>query len=305
MPDGVEHVRRRHRGVLRRARARDVLRQQRQLPQPRRQARRADPRDDPPRHAAQADGHGPRADRRASAGLGGLLRRCRRWDYSVSANAFTSLQLRARVPDALHDARDRLPAQRRARDRDRRATCARCARSWGSAGARPPCSTRRRTASTATTRRRRSTSRAFADALGPDHVVHGPAALLPRRHPLLRELHDAGRIRDVASHPSIEELCLAADLLVTDYSSIMFDYAVLDRPIVIHAPDWEVYRAQPRHVLRPDDRGPGPRRPHRRRADRAASGAASGGPRPAFRERFCSLEDGGARERVDRRRCSR
>ena len=49
---------------------------------------------------------------------------------------------------------------------------------------------------------------------------------------------------DVAAHPSVEELCLAADVLVTDYSSIMFDYAVLDRPIVIHAPDWEAYRAK-------------------------------------------------------------
>ena len=29
---------------------------------------------------------------------------------------------------------------------------------------------------------------------------------------------------------------------MTDYSSLMFDYAVLDRPIVIHAPDWERYR---------------------------------------------------------------
>ena len=56
------------------------------------------------------------------------------------------------------------------------------------------------------------------------------------------------------AHPSVEELCLAADVLVTDYSSIMFDYAVLDRPIVIHAPDWEVYRDAPRHLLRPDGR---------------------------------------------------
>ena len=35
---------------------------------------------------------------------------------------------------------------------------------------------------------------------------------------------------------------MAADVLVTDYSSIMFDYAVLDRPIVLHIPDWEEYR---------------------------------------------------------------
>ena len=42
--------------------------------------------------------------------------------------------------------------------------------------------------------------------------------------------------------PSVEELYLAADVLVTDYSSVMFDYAVLDRPIVVYAPDWEAYR---------------------------------------------------------------
>ena len=83
----------------------------------------------------------------------------------------------------------------------------------------------------------------LADALGPDHVVLARLHYFYDADPHLRELHRSGRIRDVASHPSIEELCLAADVLVTDYSSIMFDYAVLDRPIVIHAPDWEVYRA--------------------------------------------------------------
>ena len=40
----------------------------------------------------------------------------------------------------------------------------------------------------------------------------------------------------------MEDLYLAADVLVTDYSSAMFDYAVLDRPIVVYAPDWEAYR---------------------------------------------------------------
>ncbi|GAA3100099.1 bifunctional glycosyltransferase family 2 protein/CDP-glycerol:glycerophosphate glycerophosphotransferase [Streptomyces goshikiensis] len=51
------------------------------------------------------------------------------------------------------------------------------------------------------------------------------------------------RLVDVSSHPSVEELCLASDALVTDYSSLMFDYASLDRPIVIHAEDWEAYEA--------------------------------------------------------------
>ncbi|HLL33802.1 MAG TPA: CDP-glycerol glycerophosphotransferase family protein, partial [Streptomyces sp.] len=47
----------------------------------------------------------------------------------------------------------------------------------------------------------------------------------------------SGRIIDVTSHRSSEDVCLAADALVTDYSSIMFDYANLDRPIVVYADD--------------------------------------------------------------------
>jgi CDP-glycerol glycerophosphotransferase len=124
--------------------------------------------------------------------------------------------------------------------------------------------------------------------------------------PLLRKLHRAGRLRDVASHPSVEELCLAADALVTDYSSLMFDYAVLDRPIVIHAPDWEAYRtlrgtyfdllAEPPGVVT---------RSESEVVEALRSGAAAGAEarrdRAAFRARFCALEDGHAAERVVRR----
>jgi CDP-glycerol glycerophosphotransferase len=39
------------------------------------------------------------------------------------------------------------------------------------------------------------------------------------------------------------ELLLAADLLITDYSPAMVDFAVLDRPIVLFAPDWPAWRA--------------------------------------------------------------
>jgi CDP-glycerol glycerophosphotransferase len=50
------------------------------------------------------------------------------------------------------------------------------------------------------------------------------------------------RVLDVSQHPDVEALYLASDLLITDYSSMMFDYAYLDRPIVIFAPDWDTYR---------------------------------------------------------------
>jgi CDP-glycerol glycerophosphotransferase len=146
----------------------------------------------------------------------------------------------------------------------------------------------------------------LADALGPGHVVLARLHYFYAADPLLRELHRAGRIRDVATYPSIEELCLAADVLVTDYSSIMFDYAVLDRPIVIHAPDWELYRTMrgtyfdlmeepPGVIARTDDELIEALR------SRSAWSEDAARLRAAFRARFCSLDDGGAAERVVRR----
>jgi CDP-glycerol glycerophosphotransferase len=110
----------------------------------------------------------------------------------------------------------------------------------------------------------------------------------------------------VSAQPSVETLYLAADVLITDYSSAMFDYAVLDRPIVIHAPDWELYRelrgtyfdlmAEPPGVVTTTEA---------ELIDALRSGAAWGEEarslRSAFRARFCSLDDGHAAERVVRR----
>jgi CDP-glycerol glycerophosphotransferase len=140
----------------------------------------------------------------------------------------------------------------------------------------------------------------LADALGPDHVVLARLHYFYDADPLVRELHDAGRLLDVASHPSVEELCLAADVLLTDYSSIMFDYAVLDRPIAIHAPDWEEYRAR-RGVY--FDLLAAPPGAVARTQEEVVEALADRGDaeRAAFRERFCALDDGGAAERVVRR----
>ncbi|MET7456208.1 bifunctional glycosyltransferase family 2 protein/CDP-glycerol:glycerophosphate glycerophosphotransferase [Streptomyces sp. NPDC005574] len=115
-----------------------------------------------------------------------------------------------------------------------------------------------------------------------------------------------GRLIDVTGHPSVESLCLASDALVTDYSSIMFDYANLDRPIVIHADDWEAYEAArgtyfdlrsfpPGVVARSEDELIGVF------ADGHWRGSRSTQLRAAFRERFCPHDDGRAAERVVRR----
>ncbi|MDX3096107.1 CDP-glycerol glycerophosphotransferase family protein [Streptomyces sp. ME01-24h] len=115
---------------------------------------------------------------------------------------------------------------------------------------------------------------------------------------------------DVSAHTPLEELCLASDALLTDYSSLMFDYAALDRPIVVHAADWEVYRAA-RGVYfdlvsgRPGDTPGVVVRDEAEIAGAFRSGAwSSPGAaelRAAFRARFCPWDDGRAAERVVRR----
>ncbi|MBT2467479.1 bifunctional glycosyltransferase family 2 protein/CDP-glycerol:glycerophosphate glycerophosphotransferase [Streptomyces sp. ISL-66] len=51
----------------------------------------------------------------------------------------------------------------------------------------------------------------------------------------------AGRVIDVSKHHDITPLLALADGLITDYSSVMFDYALLDRPMLFFAYDYEQY----------------------------------------------------------------
>lgn len=67
-----------------------------------------------------------------------------------------------------------------------------------------------------------------------------------------------GFVVNVASWPNINELYIAADALVTDYSSVMFDYAILRRPIVLFVPDIEKYANNIRGFYFDLDEIPGP-----------------------------------------------
>ncbi|MFF9024298.1 bifunctional glycosyltransferase/CDP-glycerol:glycerophosphate glycerophosphotransferase [Streptomyces eurythermus] len=51
----------------------------------------------------------------------------------------------------------------------------------------------------------------------------------------------AGRVVNVSGEPDITPILLLADALITDYSSVMFDYALLQRPMVFFTYDWEEY----------------------------------------------------------------
>ncbi|MGW5335531.1 CDP-glycerol glycerophosphotransferase family protein [Streptomyces bauhiniae] len=148
----------------------------------------------------------------------------------------------------------------------------------------------------------------LADRLGEDtvllvraHYFYGGGAASP-----LTGLRRTGRIIDVSAYDPVEELCLAADVLVTDYSSIMFDYANLDRPIVVHADDWETYRTTRGVYFDLMAEAPGRvARTQEELTEILTSGAwrdeTATKARTAFRRRFCEFDDGRAAERVVRR----
>ena len=49
---------------------------------------------------------------------------------------------------------------------------------------------------------------------------------------------------DVSDYPAVNDLMIAADILITDYSSIAFDYSILCRPIFCYAYDYDSYLAE-------------------------------------------------------------
>ena len=54
--------------------------------------------------------------------------------------------------------------------------------------------------------------------------------------------YDGDRLVDATAYPDMQELLCAAGLLITDYSSSMFDYALTGKPIVQFATDIEAYQ---------------------------------------------------------------
>ncbi|MET7859955.1 CDP-glycerol glycerophosphotransferase family protein [Streptomyces sp. NPDC005318] len=233
-----------------------------------------------------------------------LLQRVDRWDWSVSANPHSTEVWSRAYPSAARTLETGYPRN----DVLTTATAGRIAEIRAGLGIRPGL----RSVLYAPTHRDYEalfTSRIdlerLADALGPDTVI------MVRAHYFYEGagLPDRPTILDVCDHPRIEELFLAADALVTDYSSVMFDYAALDRPILVHAPDWETYRTV-RGVCfdllsgKPGDT-PGAVSTSTDELARIFLDGSWNSPenealRAAFRARFCPYDDGRAAERVVR-----
>jgi CDP-glycerol glycerophosphotransferase len=228
-----------------------------------------------------------------------LMKRVARWDYSISANEFTSEIWERVYPSGTYES---LETGYPRNDELARATDADTKRVRDALGIDPD---QRVLLYTPT---HREYTKEYVPLLNPVEVAEalGPGwTVLMRSHYFYRGV-EAGshpRVLDVAEHPSIEELSIASDLLVTDYSSLMFDYAVLDRPVVIYAPDWDDYRTQRGVYFDLMAEPPGAVATTQDELvevllDGRYDDAASTARRTAFRARFTALEDGRASERV-------
>ena len=60
-----------------------------------------------------------------------------------------------------------------------------------------------------------------------------------------------GFVYNVSDYDDIAQLYIISDVLVTDYSSVFFDYANLERPIIFYMYDLESYHGQIRDFYLP------------------------------------------------------
>jgi CDP-glycerol glycerophosphotransferase len=137
-------------------------------------------------------------------------------------------------------------------------------------------------------------------------VGHDTVVLFRKHHYVVDAVPETadGFVRDVSAFPDGTELMLAADVLVTDYSSMMFDFANTGRPMLFFTYDLDVYRDEIRGFYFDfSERAPGPLL---RTTDELAAALRDldgvvGEYRSrydAFASTFCELDDGRAAARV-------
>lgn len=135
------------------------------------------------------------------------------------------------------------------------------------------------------------------ESLGADHEI------LVRAHPMQAPPAVPDIARDVTTYPDVADLLLVADVLVTDYSSVMFDFACTGKPIVLYGYDLAKYSSKRGLHIDLPDQAPGPLLSTSaevvealRSIDEVA--AAHADRYDAFRATFAPRDDGKATARV-------
>ncbi|MDD2858014.1 MAG: CDP-glycerol glycerophosphotransferase family protein [Candidatus Nanopelagicales bacterium] len=153
----------------------------------------------------------------------------------------------------------------------------------------------------------------FAQHLSADGlaaITHGSAGtqLLYRAHyadprPEFINGHDG--VVDITDAPDIADYLAVADVLVTDYSSVMFDFSITNRPIVLYQPDQHDFATKRGWYFDVTLDSPGPIAATERALIHLLATVDAWSPswlaqRASYRARFATYEHGDAAERVVR-----
>lgn len=63
-------------------------------------------------------------------------------------------------------------------------------------------------------------------------------------------------VRDVSNYSEVNDLMIASDILITDYSAIAFDYSILCRPLLVYAYDYDTYLVERGTYFEMDEKYP-------------------------------------------------
>jgi len=112
-----------------------------------------------------------------------------------------------------------------------------------------------------------------------------------------------GNVIDVTGHPDINDLVLASDVAVLDYSSLRFDYVLTGKPMIFLVPDLEKYDAVRGGVIPYAPTAPGPLVTTTREVvalvrDLDGLSRRTAAERLAFRRHYTDLDDGHASARL-------
>lgn len=118
-----------------------------------------------------------------------------------------------------------------------------------------------------------------------------------------RSAHAQGtNVLDVTSYPDVNHLYLAADVLITDYSSVMFDFNLTDKPTLFLVPDLDHYRDDVRgFYFELEEWAPGPLLTTTEEVVdtiRTLAPSRDAANRERFRHEFMPFDDGGASARA-------
>lgn len=90
-----------------------------------------------------------------------------------------------------------------------------------------------------------------------ENKTHSNWVGMIRLHPNISEqatmLQLPSNVINVSTYPDMQELLAVSDILITDYSSCMFDFGATGKPVFIYAPDLEAYKMDRNFLFRLED----------------------------------------------------